>query len=88
MRNELYLSWRRHPAALVVLTVACLAVLSVAFPPPQAEAGSLVIPAWSFARGNVRIYTSPAEYADAGPVVGPGPERPWGWQPPGATPGL
>jgi len=45
----------------------------------RTEAGSLVIPAWSFARGNVRVYASPDEYADAGPVVGSGPERPWGW---------
>ena len=39
----------------------------------------MVIPAWSFARGNAQIHESPDEYADAGPVVGPGPERPWGW---------
>jgi len=45
---------------------------------PAAQAGSLVIPAWSFARGNVRIHASPDPFADAGPVVGSGPEQPWG----------
>jgi len=39
----------------------------------------LVIPAWSFARGNVRIHTNPDEYADAGPVVVGGDEMPWGY---------
>jgi len=33
-------------------------------------AASLEIPAWTFDRGNVRIYASPDKYADAGPVVG------------------
>ena len=46
---------------------------------PAAQAGSLVIPAWSFARGNVRLHVSPDPVADAGPVVGSGPEQPWGW---------
>ena len=64
---------------LIVLAVACLAVWPVAFRPERAEAGSLVIPAWSFARGNVRIHADPGKYADAGPVVGGGPKRPWGW---------
>ncbi len=45
----------------------------------RAEAGSLVIPAWSFARGNARVHANPDQYADSGPVVGSGPERPWGW---------
>ena len=57
--------------------LAVLAVLSVA--PLSAKAGSLVIPAWSFARGNARIHTDPDNFADAGPVVGSGPERPSGW---------
>jgi len=77
MRMELS-PWRRRPLALV-LAVACVAAGSVVFPPVRAEAGSLVIPAWSFARGNARIYAGPDEYADAGPVVGSGPRRPWGW---------
>ena len=33
----------------------------------RVEAGSVVIPAWSFARGNARIHADPAQYADAGP---------------------
>ncbi len=79
MRIQSFLPLRFRPSALAVLGLACLTVWSVAFPPARARAGSLVIPAWSFARGNVRIHASPDEYADAGPVVGPGPERPWGW---------
>ena len=42
------------------------------------EAGSVVIPAWSFARGNAEILVDPDQYADIGPVVVSGPERPWG----------
>ncbi len=78
MRNELSL-WRRRPSVLVVLAMACVAAKSVVFPPLRAEAGSLVIPAWSFARGNGRIYADPGRYADAGPVVGSGEKQPWGW---------
>jgi len=62
-----------------MLTVACLAVGLTAGPVSRAQAGSLVIPAWSFARGNVRIDANPDEHADAGPVVCNGPEQPWGW---------
>jgi hypothetical protein len=47
---------------------------------PRAEAGTVVIPAWSFARGNARVHADPGEYADAGPVVAGGPGRPWGWR--------
>jgi len=61
-----------------VFAVALLAVCGVAL--SAAQAGSLVIPAWSFARGNARVYASPDQYADAGPVVGSGPEQPWGWR--------
>jgi len=56
-----------------------LAVMCVLFPAVEAEAGSLVIPAWAFDRGNVRVHADPAKYADAGPVVGSGPKEPWGW---------
>ena len=63
----------------MALVAACLAVWSVVFPAGPARAGSLVIPAWSFARGNARIHANPDEYADAGPVIGSGPRRPWGW---------
>jgi hypothetical protein len=45
----------------------------------RVEAGSLVIPAWSFARGNVVIHTDADKYADAGPVVVSGPAEHWGW---------
>ena len=79
MRAKLSLPCRRHPLVLVVLAAACIAVWNFAFPAAQARAESLVIPAWSFARGNVQIYASPDQYADAGPLVGPGPEQPWGW---------
>jgi len=43
-------------------------------PQPKA-AGSLQIPAWTFDRGNVRIYASPDQYADAGPLVGNDPKH-------------
>ena len=80
MRIEPLRSWRRRPRRLAVFAVALLAVCGVAFPAARAQAGSLVIPAWSFARGNARVYASPDQYADAGPVVGSGPEQPWGWR--------
>ena len=66
------LPWR---LGLLILLV----VWSVALPAGRADAGSLVIPAWSFARGNMQIHADPEKYADAGPVVGGGPEQPWGW---------
>ncbi|NQU25916.1 MAG: hypothetical protein HQ567_31895 [Candidatus Nealsonbacteria bacterium] len=79
MKNERFLSWRCCRLTFAVFAVACLVVWSVALPVARTEAGSLVIPAWSFARGNARVYAGPDQYADAGPVVGSGPERPWGW---------
>ena len=63
-----------------VFAVATLAVGIAALIPDTAEAGTLLIPAWSFARGNARVYADPAKYADAGPVVSSGPEEPWGWR--------
>jgi hypothetical protein len=72
----------RRPAGRltsIMFAGACLAVLSVAFPPARAHAGSLVIPAWSFARGNVQVHADPGKYADAGPVVVSGAKKPWGW---------
>ena len=68
---------RRHTP--MVLVMSCLAIWSVVFPAIRAEAGSLVVPAWSFARGNVVIHADPDEYADAGAVVVGGVEKPWGW---------
>jgi hypothetical protein len=47
-------------------------------PPPidvgsqPGRAGSLLIPAWTFERGNARVYASPDEYADGEPLVGGG----------------
>jgi hypothetical protein len=57
--------------SLVGLTFVFAAVL--------VEAGSVVIPAWSFERGNVRVDADPAGFADAGPVVVSGPVEDWGW---------
>ena len=79
MKTEPYLTLLSRRLTPIVFAGACLAVLSVALPLDRAEAGSLVIPAWSFARGNGRIHADPADFADAGPVVGNGPEQPWGW---------
>jgi hypothetical protein len=61
------------------LASVCLAICITLPSPDRAHAGSLVIPAWSLARGNVRIHANPDEYADAGPVVGGGTRQPWGW---------
>ena len=79
MTIESRVSRRFRRLASIVLAAACLAVWRPAFPVARAEAGSLVIPAWSFARGNARVHANPDQYADAGPVVGSGPRRPWGW---------
>jgi len=59
--------------------LAALAAWSFAFASTGAEAGSIVIPAWSFARGNVRIDADPGKLADAGPIVVGGEKQPWGW---------
>lgn len=72
-------SWPRCPLPLGAVVMACVVVGNFTFSPVQAEAGTLVVPAWSFARGNARIYANPAEFADAGPVVGSGRRQPWGW---------
>jgi hypothetical protein len=80
MKAESYLIGRFHRLTLIMIFVALGAVWSVALVPGQAQAGTLVIPAWSFARGNARICADPAKYADAGPVVTSGAEEPWGWR--------
>ena len=77
MRNESYPARRGRP--IVVLAVACLALYGVALSPSPAEAGSFVIPAWAFDRGNGRTHVDPDVYADAEPVVGSGDRQPWGW---------
>jgi len=74
MKTESYLLWRSYLLMSVLLVVG-----SIALPLPRAEAGSLIIPAWSFARGNAQIHADPSKYADAGPVVISGPRQPWGW---------
>ena len=74
MKTEPYLPWLSRRLLLMFL-----AVLLVALPAGRAQAGSLIIPAWAFDRGNVRIHANPDEYADAGPVVVSGPRQPWGW---------
>ena len=79
MTVGLYVSRRSGRRALIALAAAGLAVLSVVFPAARAEAGTLVIPAWAFDRGNVRIHANPGQYADAGPVVTSGDRMPWGW---------
>ncbi|MBT3200237.1 MAG: hypothetical protein HN350_09995 [Phycisphaerales bacterium] len=58
------------------LALALLTVLAVAV---QVDGGSLRVPAWSFARGNVRIDAAPGGLADAGPIVVGGDKTPWGW---------
>ena len=63
----------------ILPVLACLSCLGFALRAQQAQAGSLLIPAWSFARGNARIHVDPNEYADAGPVVGGAEKKPWGW---------
>ena len=79
MKIESYLPRRSARLMTIVLAATCLAAWIVALTPDRVHAGSLVIPAWSFARGNARIHANPNEYADSGPVVGSGPRRPWGW---------
>lgn len=63
-----------------VFAIAALAVGIAAMIPDTAQAGTLLIPAWSFARGNAQVHADPDEFADAGPVVISGPEEPWGWR--------
>ena len=74
MKIESHLLWRSGGLMLIALAVWPVALSAV-----RAEAGSLVIPAWSFARGNVQINANPDEFADAGPVVVSGRRAPWGW---------
>jgi hypothetical protein len=59
---------------LTLLVVGC-----VVFPTIRSYGGTLIIPAWSFARGNVRIDADPSQLADAGPIVVGGAKEPWGW---------
>ena len=79
MKTESYNRLRFRRFISTVLAIACFAVGSVALTPSTADAGSLVIPAWAFTRGNVQIHADPGRFADAGPVVVSGAEKPWGW---------
>ena len=74
MKTESHLSSRSR-----WLMLTFLAISPVVLPAVRADAGTLVIPAWSFARGNGQIHADPDKYADAGPVVVSGPRAPWGW---------
>jgi len=76
MRTESCLSRR---LTLALLSATFVFVCFAPFSPSRAEAGSLVIPAWAFERGNVEIDADPEKFADAGPVVVGGPRQPWGW---------
>ena len=74
---KLRLRIARNVSGLKLL--ACLVASSVVATAMPTEAGSIVIPAWAFDRGNVVIHADPTEYADAGPAVVGGPREPWGW---------
>ncbi len=67
---------RRLTVSIPLVALCVLLIVLFAVP---AQAGTIEIPAWSFARGNGRIHADPKEYADAGPVVGSGERQPWGW---------
>ncbi len=75
MKAEHFLSGRLSRAALTCVAVSCAVSFVL-----EATAGTIEIPAWAFIRGNGRIHADPAEFADAGPVVGSGEEEPWGWR--------
>jgi len=66
--------YRKAFSAPSGVDVAALRKPAKAAPGPK-RAGSLHIPAWTFDRGNVRIYASPDQYADAGPLIGNDPQE-------------
>jgi len=65
--------------AIAWVVVFSAAVAGLGAQAPSGGGGSIVVPAWSFLKGNVRIHADTNGYADAGPVLVSGPERPWGW---------
>ena len=86
MRAAQYLSRRRRALTLMVFASASLAAWSIASPAVGAEkpkpAGSFEIPAWTFDRGNAKVYANPylyADYRDTYPelVAGDGGQAPW-----------
>jgi len=44
-------------------------------PKEQKRGAALVVPAWTYDRGNVKIFASPDQFADAGPLIGNDPEH-------------
>jgi len=86
MRIEPYLLQRCRPLTAMAFASACLAVWSIASPAVGAEkpkpAGSFEIPAWTFDRGNAKVYANPyiyADYRDTYPelVASDGGQAPW-----------
>ena len=75
-------SWRRSCAfrPIAAICVACAIGWACLWPPSPARAaeakpaGSFLIPAWAFDRGNARTFTT--TYADAGPMVAFGGQSP------------
>ena len=80
MRIGLSLVSRR--LILVVSVLSCIGVCGVGLLPVCCEAGSINIPAWTFNRGNAKVFGNPymyADYRDKFPqlVIGDGGELPW-----------
>jgi hypothetical protein len=66
MKLDSYLSRPSRRLTFSMLAVAYLVVWSVAFPASKAVAGTLLIPAWSFARGNAQVQEPGLPAASAG----------------------
>jgi len=84
MRIESSLPWRRCRLMWLTLAVSHLAVCGVAMSPvpTDAKAARFEIPAWTFDRGNAKVFANPdiyADYRDKYPelVVGDGGQLPW-----------
>ncbi len=90
MKSEWFLPWRCHRLTSAVLAVALLCVGSAVPPVVGASvrgqgakpAGSFEISAWTFDRGNAKVFPNPdiyADYRDKFPelVVGEGDQLPW-----------
>ncbi len=71
-------AYSRRLTGFVPLVAFC--AFSIILTAITVQAGTIEIPAWAFDRGNVVIDADPAKYADAGPVVVSGEEKPWGWR--------
>ncbi|MBN2474262.1 MAG: SUMF1/EgtB/PvdO family nonheme iron enzyme [Pirellulales bacterium] len=70
-------NWRRCYVVWWPVAWGCLITLASSMPATAAEvepAGSFVIPAWAFDRGNAKTFTQ--QWADAGPMVAFGGEYP------------